>query len=146
MSTSDPESGPSNQVAVFLIVRVVGAISLLAAFTVAAVSGQLSFGIGLLIGGAIILGWAAAKVSRGLQSQNAKRKVEGRSNIEFVVMGTLVVLPMTIIGILALLLASGDPFLKLCAGGCFSYAFSMALLFLAMRILLGQSKRLHEAA
>jgi hypothetical protein len=142
MSIPDPESIRRNRVGIFLIVRVVGAISLLVAFAVAAVSGQLSFGIGLLIGGAIILGWAAAKVSRGLQSQNAKRNVEGRSNIEFVVMGTLVVLPMTIIGILALLLASSDPFLKFCAGGCFSYAFSMALFFLAIRILLGQSERL----
>jgi drug/metabolite transporter (DMT)-like permease len=126
------------------MVRVVGAISLLAAFAVTAVSGQLSFGIGLVLGGTLILGWAGAKVSRGLQNQNAKRKVEGRSNIEFVVVGTLIVLPMTIIGILSLLLASGDSFLKLCAGGCFSYAFSMALLFLAIRIVLGQSKRLHE--
>jgi hypothetical protein len=61
-------------------------------------------------------------------------------------MGTLIVLPMTIIGVLALLLASGDAFLKLCAGSCFSYTFSMALLFLAIRIHLGRSKHLHSAA
>jgi hypothetical protein len=141
MSIPDPKSLRRNRVGIFLIIRVVGAIFLLAAFSVAAVSGQLSFGIGLVLGGTLILGWAGAKVSRGVQNQNTKRNAEGRSNIEFVVMGTLVVLPMLIIGILALLLASADPFLKLCAGGCFSYAFSMALLFLAIRILLGQSKR-----
>jgi drug/metabolite transporter (DMT)-like permease len=142
MSLSNPESGHSNKVGIFVIVRVVGAIFLLAAFAVAAASGQLSFGIGLVLGGAIILGWAGAKVSKGFENQSTKRKVESRSNIEFVVMGTLIVLPMTIIGILSLLLASGDPFLKLCAGGCFSYAFSMALFFLAIKILLGQSRRL----
>jgi drug/metabolite transporter (DMT)-like permease len=142
MSLSNPESGHSNKVGIFVIVRVVGAIFLLAAFAVAAASGQLSFGIGLVLGGAIILGWAGAKVSKGFENQSTNRKVESRSNIEFVVMGTLIVLPMTIIGILSLLLASGDPFLKLCAGGCFSYAFSMALFFLAIKILLGQSRRL----
>jgi drug/metabolite transporter (DMT)-like permease len=141
MPISDPELKRRDRVGVFLIVRVVGAICLLAAFVVAAVSGQLPFGIGLVLGGALILGWAGAKLSRGFQNQNTNQKVEGRSNIEFVVMGTLVVLPMTIVGILSLLLASGDSFFKVCAGGCFSYAFSMALFFLAVRILLGRSKR-----
>jgi hypothetical protein len=134
---SDPKSRRRDQVGALLIVRIVGATSLLAAFAAAAVSGQLSFGIGLALGGVLVLGWAGAKISKGFQSQSTRRKVEGRSNIEFVVMGTLVVLPMAIIGIVALLLASGDPFLKLCAGGCFSYAFSMALLFIAIRIRLG---------
>jgi hypothetical protein len=121
-------------------VRVFGAITLLIGFVVATAIGQSSFGFGLVFGGLLMLGLLGGKVSRTFQHLSSRQRIEGRSNIEFVVMGAVSVLPMTIVGAVCLLLARGDNFFKLVAGGSFSYAFSMALLFTALRIVFGKNK------